>query len=461
VVKKIISRTGQSIRKKFDAESKTLIKNSSWVFIANFIGAGFAFLRSIIIARGLGADILGYYTIAIAFVTSIQEILKLNVATGLIRYGAQYLADNRKDKLISLLKYSIILSMASALVSTLIVGGITALAYDKFIAHPGMGTFIFAYALVNGFAFLDNIGKGVLKLFYRFKTNSLISIIMDSIEFTIISLVIYFFPKNLSYFFIAVISTRLNNSLVCNFSVVLELKSELKEYLSTKMNLIKEEIPDITRFTFGHSFNNTLKTLMNQGDVLLLNYFTGATQVGFSAVAKKLAYSILTITDPLVTSIYPQLSVLTAQKKYHEIGKMLRKTTLFACIPLGAFLIVAFFLKSHIIVSLYGKQFAPAVNPFFIHLIDAAMCSMFFWILPLAQSLGMNALRFRIYIAAMILGIIVSLLLINHYEASAVAWGLFAGNFFITFAFIYFARKTIARLKQALPAPVPISSEPV
>ena len=86
---------------------------------------------------------------------------------------------------------------------------------------------------------------------------------------------------------------------------------------------------------------------------------------------------------------------------------------------------------------------------------------MFFWILPLAQSLGMNALRFRIYIAAMILGIIVSLLLINHYEASAVAWGLFAGNFFITFAFIYFARKTIARLKQALPAPVPISSEPV
>ena len=194
MVKKIISRTGQSIRKKFDAESKTLIKNSSWVFIANFIGAGFAFLRSIIIARGLGADILGYYTIAIAFVTSIQEILKLNVATGLIRYGAQYLADNRKDKLISLLKYSIILSMASALVSTLIVGGITALAYDKFIAHPGMGTFIFAYALVNGFAFLDNIGKGVLKLFYRFKTNSLISIIMDSIEFTIISLVIYFFP---------------------------------------------------------------------------------------------------------------------------------------------------------------------------------------------------------------------------------------------------------------------------
>jgi O-antigen/teichoic acid export membrane protein len=447
VVKQIINRTGQSIRRKFDAESKTLIKNSSWVFIANFIGAGFAFLRSIIIARGLGADILGYYTIAIAFVTSIQELLKLNVATGLIRYGAQYLAEERKDKLVALLKFCVVLSMASALLSVIIVGGITALSYEKFISHPGLEWFIVAYALINGFAFLDNIGKGVLKLFYRFKTNSVISIIMDSIEFTIVSLVIYFFPKNLGYFFTAVITTRMINSLVCNFAVVMELKGELRSYFHTRMNILKEEIPDITKFTFGHSFNNTLKTLMNQGDVLLLNFFCGATQVGFYAVAKKLAYSILTLTDPLVTSIYPQLSVLTAQKKYNEIGKMLKRTSLFAAIPLGAFLIVAFFLKSHIIVSLYGKQFAPAVNPFYIHLIDAAMCSMFFWILPLAQSLGMNALRFRIYILSMILGIIVSLLLINQYQSSGVATGLFAANFFITAAFIYFTQKAIMKLK--------------
>lgn len=449
MVKKIISRTGQTIRKKFDAESKTLIKNSSWVFIANFIGAGFAFLRSIIIARGLGADILGYYTIAIAFVTTIQELLKLNVATGLIRYGAQYLADERKDKLIALLKYCVVLSMASAAVSVIIISGITAISYERFLSHPGMEWFIVAYALINGFAFLDNIGKGVLKLFYRFKTNSVISIIMDSIEFTIVSLVIYFFPKNLEYFFTAVICTRLINSLVCNFSVVMELKGELVGHFKAKMNILKEEIPGITKFTFGHSFNNTLKTLMNQGDVLLLNYFCGATQVGFYAVAKKLAYSILTITDPLVTSIYPQLSVLTAQKKYNEIGKMLRRSSMFAAIPLGAFLIVAFFLKSHIIINLYGKQFEPAVNPFFIHLVDAAMCSMFFWILPLAQSLGMNALRFRIYIGSIIIGVIVSLLLINTYQASGVAIGLFAANFFITFAFIYFCQKAIGKLKNS------------
>jgi O-antigen/teichoic acid export membrane protein len=447
VVKKIINRTGQSIRKKFDAESKTLIKNSSWVFISTLVGAGFAFLRSIIIARGLGADILGYYTISIAFVTSIQEILKLNVATGVIRYGATYLAEQRKDKLVALLKFCVILSMCSALVSIIIITGITYISYEKFINYPGLELFIITYAIVNGFAFLDNIGKGVLKLFYRFKTNSVISIIMDSIEFTVVSLVIYFFPKNLGYFFAAVISTRLINSFVCNFAAILELKDDLKEHFSSRMKILKAEIPDITKFTFGHSFNNTLKTLMNQGDVLLLNFFTGAAQVGFYAVAKKLAYSILTLTDPLVTSIYPQLSVLTAQKKYQEIGKMLKRTSMMAAIPLCAFLLVAFFLKSHIIISLYGRQFEAAVNPFYIHLMDAAMCSVFFWILPLVQSLGLNALRFRIYIAAILLGTIVSLLTVNDYQASGVAWGLFAANFFITAAFIFFARKAINKLK--------------
>ena len=73
----MISKARRSFAKKFDAESKTLIKNSSWVFIANGYGATLAFLRSVVIARGLGAEILGTFTIAIAFILTTQELLKL------------------------------------------------------------------------------------------------------------------------------------------------------------------------------------------------------------------------------------------------------------------------------------------------------------------------------------------------------------------------------------------------
>ncbi|MEP7265341.1 MAG: oligosaccharide flippase family protein [Bacteroidota bacterium] len=452
MVKELINRTGRSIRKKFDAESKTLIKNSSWVFIANFIGAGFAFLRSIVVARGLGVDILGYYTIAIAFVTTIQELLKLNVATGLIKFGAQYLTEKRTDKLVALLKTCVAMSMGSALLSVLIIVGIVTAGYDNFIEKPGLEVFIIFYALVSGLSFMDNIGKGVLKLYYRFRTNSIITIVMDTIEFSIIASVIYFYPARLDYFFAAVISSRLINTVVCNLSVLHELKNELLPFMSSKMSLIRNELRSVTQFTIGHSFSNTLKTFMNQGDVLLLNTFCGATQVGYYAVAKKLAYAVLTITDPLVTSIFPQLSVLIARRKYEETKKMLRRITMVTAIPLSFVLFFAFVFRDSIMVTLYGKEFIPAAAPFFIHLVGAVQGSLFFWVLPLIQSIGMTGLRFRIYIAAIIAGAGVAYLFIPSLQSSGVALGLLTSNLIITATFLFFAfRKINGEQKQGEP----------
>ena len=93
-------RLSKKISELFDKESKTLFKNSSWVFIANTYGVGLAFLRSIVIARGLGAEILGIYTVIIAFVVTVQEILKLNVPLGIIKYGAHFISEDRHDKLV-------------------------------------------------------------------------------------------------------------------------------------------------------------------------------------------------------------------------------------------------------------------------------------------------------------------------------------------------------------------------
>ena len=80
MVKAILeSKLGKKIHKLIDKESKVLIKNSFWVFFANSYGAGLAFLKSILIARGLGVETLGAYAVIIAFVVTIQEIIKLNV----------------------------------------------------------------------------------------------------------------------------------------------------------------------------------------------------------------------------------------------------------------------------------------------------------------------------------------------------------------------------------------------
>ena len=446
----VIERARKAFHKKFDPESKTLIKNSSWVFISNSYGALLGFLRSVIIARGLGAEILGTYTIAIAFVLTTQELLRLNFAMGLIKFGAEFQQQNRIDKLVSLIKCSIAGSFASALLSIMVIIIIMLFGYDHFIHKQGLNYFIIFFSVVNGFAFLDAISKSTLKLYFKFKINSIISMVMDTVEICIITTTIFMFPKNLNYFFTAVIVTKFVNSLICNSAAFYELRKELGAHLSSKISLIKDSMKTFRNFVIGNSLSSTLKVFMNQGDVLLLGTFSGASQVGFYSVAKKLAYSLLTVTDPLVTSIFPQLSVLIAKKQYAETKRMLYKITRITIIPSIVFLVVSFFLKDWIIIKLYGKEFIYASQPFIYLLMGAIQGSIFFWVLPLIQSLGLTTMRFRVYLIAIILGAISAWLLIPSLQATGVAIGLLISNIYITVRFIYVANKKIIESEKIL-----------
>lgn len=431
------------VKKRFDKESRVLFRNSSWVFVSNATGTFLAFLRSVVIARGLGAETLGHYTVAIAFILTIQELLRLNVGIAIIRYGAQFRTEGRPDKIVSLIKGGILASAASALTSVIVIGIILLLAYDRFITIPHLEQFILLYAVVNGVSFMDNISKAVLNLYYRFRINSVVQMVMDTLEFLVIAGCIYYFRDNLAYFFGSVIIARLANSLICNFAAAAELRKELGPYISSGLSLIKDQYREILRYVTGHSMSNTLKTFMNQGDVLVLSALAGPAAVGLYAVAKKLAYSVLTLTDPLAKSIFPQLSLLVSEKKIFELRVMLRKMTLLTLMPASFFLICAFIFRDEIIRLFYGLQYLQAANTFMIHLLGALQSSVFFWTLPLINSLGLTGLRFRIYLIAIGAGLLVSWIFASAYGAAGVASGLLTANLLITVMFIYYADRQL------------------
>jgi len=170
-----MNKIRSKIKSILDGETQTLFKNSVWVFVSNSYGILLAFLRSIVIARGLGAEILGVYSVIIAFVLTIQEIIKLNVPLGVIKFGAQFLSHKTPEKLVSLLKRGITYSMLSAFVSVIVIAIISHFFYDIFFDLHGLQKFVILFAIVNGICFLDNIGRAVLKIYYRFKVNSMVS----------------------------------------------------------------------------------------------------------------------------------------------------------------------------------------------------------------------------------------------------------------------------------------------
>ncbi|MBK7965880.1 MAG: oligosaccharide flippase family protein [Bacteroidetes bacterium] len=420
----------------FDPESKNLIKNSSWVTIANTLGTIFAFIKTIAITRILGVELFGTYALAIAFIITTQEFLRLNISMGLIRFGAIFSSEERPDKIVAILKFSLALSIISAFISILVLSIITVFSYSTFIKAPDLTGYIIAFAIANSLNFIDAISKASLKLFYKCKINSIIQMIMDTVETGVVIGTLIIYGANLEAFFTAVITARILNSLTCNFAAYRELSTELKPHLKSKINLIKDQKKDFFTYIFGNSLSSSLKVFMNQGDVLLLGNMSNISSVGIYSSAKKLAYAVLTLTDPLASSIFPQLSHLIASKDHSKIKVMIKKITGIMLIPSLIVLVICFFIKSFLIELLFGTAFLEGANPFIILLICALQGSVFFWALPLIQSMGLIKKRFLVYLSAIIIGGITSILLIPSMHASGAAIGLLVANIFITIRFI-------------------------
>lgn len=428
-----------SVKTLLDKESKRLFKNSAWVFFANFYSTALAFLRSILIARGLGASVFGTYAVVVAFVGVVQEFLNLNLGTALIRFGAVFHNGGRNDKLFALVRASLRLSAIMAVVSVAIVSILCFASYDTFIKEPGLEMFVIAYAVAAGITYFNSVSKGMLRLYFRFRMSSMIEMIMDTIETIVVALVIFIYPKNINAFFIAIIIARFLNGFICNLMAFRELQSEWEPYRNEGLEAIREDRQELRGFILGNSLGNTMKTVINQGDVLLLGALAPPEQVGYYAVSKKLAYSVLTLTDPLVSSIYPQLSRLLAEGRFSDVRKMLRRITWLASVPAAAALGLMYFLNKWLIVTIYGSEYMPASGSFFYFFAAALLGAVTFWTLPLVQSLGLVKMRIKAYAVTILAGFLLAAFLIPSLQAEGMSIALLLTNILNATIFIYFS----------------------
>ena len=423
-MKRLIRPLKAAIGKRLDGESKTLIKNSSWVFIASLNSAVCDFIRSIILGRGLGVENFGVYILIITLVHTIQEFFNLNLGTALIKFGAEYKSSNNIEKLVALLKASFALAGATAIISVLFIAAVNQFAYEVFISQPGLHLYIQVYAIAASLSFFDYISISFLKLYFKFRLNSLVKILLDVLELGIIGTAVYLFPGRLSKVIVAAICALLVKGLIYNGVALWELRDVILPNLGARIASLRVDWRRIQAFVINNSASRTIHTLIFSGDVLLLGALAGPVQVGYYAIAKKLAFAILRITDPLSNSIYPQLATLVAEKRYADVTVMLKKvTSLLACLIVPIFTI-ALVLGEWIMTFIYGNEYRPAAISFVILLAAAGISAIFFWSTSLIFSLGRVDVRLKAYLLSLLVGGTLAYLLTPVYGATGLAVSL-------------------------------------
>lgn len=264
---------------------------------------------------------------------------------------------------------------------------------------------------------------------------------MDVIETLAIAIAVIFYPKDLNVFFVAVIITRFLNGLICNALAFWELRKEIGYQQDSPVALIKGDLSDLRQYILGNSLGNSLKTIISQGDVVLLRALTSAEQVGLYNVAKKLAYAVLTLSDPLVQSVFPQFSRLLAEKKFRETRKMIFRISMLVVIPAAIFMILAIAFSQSIITLVYGVEYLAASGPFQFFIVGATTASVTFWMLPLVLSLGLIKERLGIYVVTILAGVTLSILFVPSLQATGMSLVLLVINLLNLVLFGYLANR--------------------
>ncbi|MDF1867832.1 MAG: oligosaccharide flippase family protein [Saprospiraceae bacterium] len=412
----------QFFRKYLSKESKILFKNSSWVFLANITRVLLLFVRSIFLAKGLGVEVYGNYITILALIASIQSFFNLNFGTILIKFGAEYIARNDKNSLLALIKLSFLSTTITLVISFFFISGLVFLISDFFIKEPGLEWFIIILAIANGLQFFDYISQSFLRLYYKFKLNSIISIIMAVIEIGIVIIAVHIYHDDFPRFLLLVALGRLLSSLACNFFAFWEVKDYLKGYQSISIKIIEKDYKLIYKFLTANYGSRLLKNIIEQGDVLLLSSLSSSTQVGLYGVGKRLGYAVLSVVDPLVNAIFPQFSLLVAKKKYSELMGVIKQMSLILTLFSVLFLIVIYLIKLDLVVLVYGIEYIDAANIFFVVMLAALVAGSTFWNTSLLLSLGEVNYRFKMYLFLLVIGFASSWIIIPIYSAIGVAF---------------------------------------
>ena len=420
----------------FDAQSKKLFKNSSWLYFSQIIRTLLMFLRSIVIARGLGPELYGNYNIIIAFVTTVQEFFNQNVGTPFIKYGAEFKINSENERFKALLKSMLLVSGITAVLSLIGVFILMVFFYHYFVKQPGFQVYIIIFAFGSLLIFFDSITISLLRLFDRFKLNSIIVIGVAFFEVLLITVILHFFPHDFHKFFLTMVLIKLIGGIITNGVAFSELKGEIKDYIKVSIYSIRDKFNEIWKFTIQNSISRTLKTLMDNGDILLLAAFSSPTQVAYYAIAKKLAFSLLLLSDPVNLAVYPQISSLVSEQRYSAILEMLKNLTRLFAIPFFIVIIVIFSFRYEILQFLYGTEYRDAANPFVFLLIGASISLIFFWNLSLLFSLGRVDIRLKTSILTILIGFFIAYLLVPQYGAAGVAFSLMISKLILTSTFV-------------------------
>lgn len=345
-----------------------ILANTGWLLGGKGVGAVLSLAYLAIVTRTLGVADFGRFALVLSAATVIKTVVSFDSWQIIVRYGQAHLEQGRGDALNRVLRFCILIDLASAVAGGAIAAGIILLFGDLLELPPGMGWQAWAFCMVMMIT-IRSSPTGILRLFDRFDSAAFAET-MIPVGRMIGAVVAWVAMPTISGYLIAWGLAELLCAVAYWWLALRVGRGQLGSWAAGSGWDARRENPGIVGFLTATNLQTTLASVGQQVAVLIVGLFVGPAGAGLYRLANQLANSLTKISGLLSRSIFVELSRTqtmqgtatqgTVTQGTDALHALFRRTNRLALVA-GAVIIALIATIGHPLLGLVaGKAFLPA-----------------------------------------------------------------------------------------------------
>lgn len=379
----------RSVRDVLAADRTLLgvLKNSGWLTGSSGAVLMLSVVQGVLTARLLGVTRWGILGIALSFAVVVGKLLSFRMNDFVVRWVTQLRV---QDETVAptAFRLALLTDTGTALVSFFVVQALAGWAAVALARSPGS---LWVFRLVALFA-LFQAGResfqGMLHLTGDFRVHGLILAGCQAVSVTGIVLVSVLgggMPAVAS-------SIVLAEGLACLLFWVFGLRAAGRLLGAGWLTAPRAELGDLRRpmlhFAVMTNISGTLRSTMNDGDLLLLGLLAGPASAAYYKLAKSICQIAQLPNLPMVNASYPEFSAAAAKEDWVVFRRLMARGSSVAAVWVVPVSVALVALSPFAIRLLYGPSFLPAVPVLALLLAGLCFDGVLFWTSAAMLSLG-------------------------------------------------------------------------
>lgn len=325
------TRTGFTPRRTSSARPllRRAARNLAYLVGGRSVSGVFSIVYLGIAVQSLGIEAYGQLVLIYAFAQLVTAVVQFQTWQPILHFGTSAYQEGRYDDFCHLIRFTISLDAASALVSAVVVAG------GVWLLGPYIGLPPEALPLASSFGLAVPFmtwatSRGLLRLFDRFN----LLLLEDNVEAAVRlvgSVVALVFGGGLAAFVLVWGLSVIASSGTCAFLAWREVRRSRVWRPKDGIRVpASRRFPGIWHFIWSTNINSTVKIAHTHLTTVLIGGTLASADAGLYRIAQQISTALSKPLKLMIQVIYPELARLVAERNFALLRALARRTLLYS-----------------------------------------------------------------------------------------------------------------------------------